>query len=192
MLSQKSKYHQSEDLLQVENELVEAAKSDINAFAPLYEKYYKQVFLYIFQRLEDKEMAFDITSQAFLKAMTSLRKFQFKGVPFSSWLYRIAHNEMIQVFRDKKAQRVVNVKDVQMYELMDEAGGESYEEFLTLILKLIQAMPDEDVLLIEMRFFEKRSFKEISEILNITETNAKVKMHRLMERIKKEVKEKIQ
>ena len=124
--------------------------------------------------------------------MTSLRKFQFKGVPFSSWLYRIAHNEMIQVFRDKKAQRVVNVKDVQMYELMDEAGGESYEEFLTLILKLIQAMPDEDVLLIEMRFFEKRSFKEISEILNITETNAKVKMHRLMERIKKEVKEKIQ
>ena len=62
MLSQKSKYHQSEDLLQVENELVEAAKADINAFAPLYEKYYKQVFLYIFQRLEDKEMAFDITS----------------------------------------------------------------------------------------------------------------------------------
>ena len=68
---------------------IEAAKRDATNFGPIYNKYYKQIFGYIYQRMEDKDVAFDVTSQVFLKALTNLHKYEFKGVPFASWLYRI-------------------------------------------------------------------------------------------------------
>ena len=80
-----SKYHATNEQMDAEFKLIEAAKQDINRFGPLYDKYYKQIFNYLYQRLEDKETAFDLTSQVFLKAMTNLPKYQFKGVPFANF-----------------------------------------------------------------------------------------------------------
>ena len=91
-------FHQSNEQLQEELIIIEAAKINPNQFAPLYTKYYEQIFNYIYNRMASKDVAFDITSQVFLKAMTNLSKYIYIGVPFSSWLFRIAHNELMQVF----------------------------------------------------------------------------------------------
>lgn len=180
-----SKYHATAEQISSEFMQIEAAKRDANYFGPIYDKYYKQIFGYIYQRMEDKETAFDVTSQVFLKALTNLHKYEFKGVPFASWLYRIAHSEVMQVFRDKKAQRTVNADVADIKHLCEEIQENYYEDFMPALGQIIKTLPEDELQLIEMRFFEKRAFKEIAEIMMMTETNAKVKLYRILERIKK-------
>ena len=183
-----SKYHATNQQMDAEFKLIEAAKLDINRFGPLYDKYYKQIFNYLNQRLDDKETAFDVTSQVFLKAMTNLSKYQFKGVPFSSWLYRIAYSELMQLFREKKAQRTVNADVSDLKHLCEEIKENYYDDFLPVLSKVLDELDELELQLVEMRFFEKRPFKEVAEVLELSETNAKVKLHRLLEKIKKSLK----
>ncbi|GAB4140622.1 MAG: RNA polymerase sigma factor [Bacteroidia bacterium] len=171
--------------MQEEHLLVEQAKQDPAHFRPLYDKYYERIFLYVFQRVEDKETAFDITSQVFLKAMQSLHKYEFKGVPFASWLYRIAKSEVYTLFRQQQVKRVVNMETGSLKDMMDEIEEDQYDPYLEILKESITELDEQDIQLIEMRFFEKRAFKEIAEILDITENNAKVKTYRVLERLKK-------
>ncbi len=150
-----SKYHATNQQMDAEFKLIEAAKLDINRFGPLYDKYYKQIFNYLNQRLDDKETAFDLTSQVFLKAMTNLSKYQFKGVPFSSWLYRIAYSELMQLFREKKAQRTVNADVSDLKHLCEEIKENYYDDFLPVLSKVLAELDELELQLVEMRFFEK-------------------------------------
>jgi len=185
---QTSKYHATTSDLSNEQTLVEAAKKDAAKFAVLYDKYYEQIFRFIYQRLDDKEQAFDSTQQVFVKALEKLSKYEFKGVPFSSWLYRIASNEVVDVFRAEKAQRTVNIDSVSVYGIIDEIQESKIDEYHDKIVGIIANLPEDELQLIEMRFFEKRAFKEIAEILEITENNAKVKTYRILEKLKKTIK----
>lgn len=183
-----SHYHHTEVQLNDELVIIEAAKKNPAHFAPLYNKYYKQIFNYLYQRMDCKETAFDITSQVFLKALSNLQNYQFKGVPFASWLYRIAYNEMMLVYRNLKDKRAVNADIGDLKFICEETNEPFFEEYIPIIKKLITELDEEDLILVEMRFFEKRPFKEIAEILNTTEGNAKVKMFRVIEKLKIKIK----
>ncbi len=183
-----SKYHATQTDLASEQAIVEAAKKDPSKFAGLYDKYYEQIFRYIYQRVDDKEQAFDATQQVFIKALESLHKYEFRGVPFASWLYRIASSEVNNVYRAQK-QRTVNIDSVGVYGVMEEMEETKIDKYHDKIVEIIgQELPEDELQLIEMRFFEKRSFKEIGEILNVTENNAKVKTYRILEKLKKIIK----
>jgi RNA polymerase sigma-70 factor (ECF subfamily) len=172
-------------MLQTEQHLIEAAKQNPEHFGPLYDKYYKQIFGYIYQRMDCKDSAFDLTSQVFLKALTNIEKYEYKGVPFASWLYRIAHSEVMQSFRTKKNLRTINADISDLRNICEEVEQEYMEEYKSVLMTVIKNLPEDDVQLIELRFFEKRPFKEIAEILSLTETNAKVKLYRILEKVKK-------
>lgn len=135
--------------------------------------------------MDDEETAFDVTSMVFMKAIKNLHKYEYRGVPFSSWLYRIAKSELYQSFRDQKAQRTVNIETVQVVQVIDEIDQEENEMNRERLIKCIAQLKEDDIQLIEMRFFEKRSYKEIGEILEISENNAKVKSFRALEKLKK-------
>lgn len=183
-----SKYHATQTDLANEHAIVEAAKKEPAKFASLYDKYYEQIFRYIYQRVDDKEQAFDATQQVFIKAMESLYKYEFRGVPFASWLYRIASSEVNNVYRAQK-QRTINIDSVGVYGMMEEMEETKIDKYHDKIVEIIgQELPEDELQLIEMRFFEKRSFKEIGEILEITENNAKVKTYRILEKLKKVIK----
>lgn len=177
-------YHQTQVRLEEELDWIQRAQKDPNHFGPLYKKYHEQIFRYIYQRMDDEETAFDTTSQVFMKAMSNIHKYEFRGVPFSSWLYRIAKSELYQAFRDKKAERTVNIESIQLNEVIDEMDESISDESRDRLFKSIAKLKETHMQLIEMRFFEKRSFKEISEILDITENNAKVKTFRAIEKLK--------
>ena len=181
-----SKYHVSNERQAEELAVIEAAKKDKKHFELIYNRYHEQIFRYIYQRLEDKDTSFDVTQQVFLKAMTNLHKYEYKGVPFSSWLYRIAKSELYDVLRKNQSQRTVNIDEIQLSEVMDELKEETnLEKYGQRLATAIAELEEDDLQLVEMRFFEKRAFKEIGEIMNITENNAKVKLYRILERLKK-------
>lgn len=181
------RYHHTATQLLDEQLIIEAAKQNPERFGPIYDKYYKQIFGYVYQRMDCKDTAFDVTAQVFLKALTNLNRYEYKGVPFASWLFRIAHSEVMQLFRDRKNKRAVNADVGDLKNIYEEVNEPFFEEYLPALQQIIKQLPEEDLQMIEMRFFEHRPFKEIAEILNITENNAKVRMYRILERMKKTI-----
>lgn len=171
----------------MEEEMVREAQKDIQAFEKIYDKYYEQIFRYIYQRVAGKDEAFDITSQTFLKAMTNINQFKFKGYPFSSWLYRIASNELNNYFRENKKSPTLNVSDEGLALLTDDINEEKNEVNTDVLLNILSSLNEEDLAFIEMKYLEQRSFKEIGEILGITENNAKVKTHRIIKKIQESI-----
>jgi RNA polymerase sigma-70 factor (ECF subfamily) len=183
-----STYHVTPTELASEMAIVEAAKKNPSRFGVLYDNYYEQIFRYIYQRVDDKEQAFDATQQVFVKALESIHNYEFRGVPFASWLYRIAFSEVNNVYRAQK-QRTVNIDSQSVYAIMDELEETKIDEYHDKIVDIIgKELPEDELQLIEMRYFEKRSFKEIAALLEITENNAKVKTYRILEKLKKIMK----
>jgi len=88
--------------LSEEKELVERAKKDPEAFGKLYDIHYSKIFGYILKRVADVDIAQDIVSETFLKALKNIWKFRWQNVSFSAWLYRISSNEISNFFRKKK------------------------------------------------------------------------------------------
>lgn len=178
-------YHQNALVLQEELTLIEKAKINPQFFAPIYNKYYESIFRYIYKRVDEHEAAFDITSNVFVKALGALNKFEFRGVPFSSWLFRIAKSELYQSFRDKKVNRTINIDLVTIVQIVDEFCDDQSEENRQKLFKGLAQLKENELQLIEMRFFEKRSFRDIGEKLDLTENNAKVKTFRALIKLKK-------
>jgi len=183
----KNKFHKTMDQLGDEKIQIEKAQADPKDFEPLYNQYYEDVFRFAYQRLESREEAADLTSQVFLKALVHLRQFRFRGVPFSAWLFRIAINEIITYYARSKKNRLVNIETAKLKELYEESDTGLKEERIARIISEIKGLKGDDLLLIEMRFFENRSFKEIGEIMSITENNAKVKVYRILDKMKQKI-----
>lgn len=183
-------YHHTPERLNEEKVWVQRAKKSPENFGPLYKKYHEAIFRFVYQRMNDKDLAYDITSQIFIKAMNNIHRYEDKGFPFASWLYRIAKSEVYQSFRDNKTHRYVNVESIQIADMIEDPlmkgiEVEDNENAVQTMLHVLRKLKENEIQLIEMRYFEKRSYKEIGEILEITENNAKVKTFRIIEKIKK-------
>lgn len=177
---------QQKDEAPDEESVILKSQADPEAFRPLYEKYFKRIFLFIHHRIGEKALSADITSQVFLKALVNLNKFSFRGLPFSAWLFRIALNECNDFFRKTKRYRLVTMEDEMIDHLYEELTAETRLEDLRQRLPLILEKLDVNELqIIELRFFEQRPFKEVADILGITETYAKVKVYRILDKMKK-------
>ncbi len=172
--------------LQNETSIIQQSLAEPESFRPLYEKYYKKIFLFLFHRLGDKEQSADMTQQVFLKALGGLSKFQDRGFPFSAWLYRIAINECNGHFRKTKQIRIVTLEETTVIHLFEELTTDHTIETLHQKLPtILQQLKSEELQLIELRYFESRPFAEIASILNITETYTKVKTYRVLDKMKK-------
>ena len=175
----------SEEAMQAEWDIIRSAQTNPAMFRPLYDKYFEQIFRFIYRRTSSENLSADICSQVFLKAMQQLKKYQFKGVPFSAWLYRIASNEIAQHFRNTQKSRVISLETSHFKDLINEIDSHGNENYKNALIQALDELKESDVQLVEMRFFEQRPFKEIAEILEITESNAKVKTYRILEKLKK-------
>jgi RNA polymerase sigma-70 factor (ECF subfamily) len=164
---------------------IQAAQENPARFRPLYDRYFEQIFQYIFNRTQDEETCADLCSQVFLKAIQRLSDYTFRGVPFSAWLFRIAANEVAQFYRHSKKMRVVSVEESSLGLMLDEMEEDDLEAYRGLLVPALDELKEGDLEIIEMRFFEQRPFKEIADVLGITESNAKVRTYRVLERLKK-------
>ena len=169
-----------------EKELIERAKIDNRYFEPIYRKYHERIFRLILSRVQDVDISQDLTSNAFCKALVNLHKYKDQGLNFSSWLYRIALNICYDHFREQKKNRVVVMEDYMSENLIEEFQLEpdDMEEWLERLPELLDGLKTADLELIELRFFESKSFKEIGYILGITENNAKTRTYRILKRVK--------
>lgn len=177
-------YHKTSEDLERELQQVEAAKADPARFGVLYDKYYKPIFVFIYRRTGNEELTADLASMVFMKAMMNIRKYEYRGVPFSAWLFRIAFNEVNMYFRKSNSERVVSLEKTDISTMIDDMEESGTEENKQVIMNALGQLPEEAVQLIELRFFEKRPFSEVGDIMGITENNAKVKVYRILDKMK--------
>lgn len=168
-----------------EEKLILLAKADRKNFKFLYEKYFEQIYLFLLRRAENDSLAEDLTQQTFVKAMLAIDKFEFKGFPFSSWLYRIALNELNLHYRAAKNNRCISINDEHLPELAEDLPEEAPAHWNNeTLIKSLNVLSEGELALVEMKYFEKRNHQQIAEILGITVANAKVKLHRALKKMK--------
>ena len=166
------RYKREMDLEQ-EKALVQKSQEDIKAFGELYDEYYARIFNYVLRRTASIESAQDITSEVFFKALKNIKRFRWRGIPFSSWLYRIAANEIANYFRNHRhvqydLEVVFNSSNManpsaETEILEAEAELKRNEEFLVLHENIPRlSVKYQEVL--TLRFFENKPLKEIGEL----------------------------
>lgn len=180
--------------LEQQKALVQRAKSDAEAFGELYDEFYNPIFSYVLRRTARVDVAQDVTSEVFFKALKNLEQFRWRGVPFSSWLYRIASHEIANHFRKSKRRQVslekvensINISNTSTDTELLQAEEElrRHEEYLALH-ESISRLPLKYQEVITLRFFEDKQLKEIGDILGKKEGTIKSLLHRGLERLRK-------
>ena len=186
LLTLESKYHKKPEEIEEELHWILKAKQNPQHFAVLYEKYYKTIFLYLFRKVNDMDIAGDLCSEVFSKALSTIHSYEYKGVPYSAWLYRIAANEANMHFRKSNKRETICIDDTSIH-LLNEDLQEINDEnvYIKFLPQCMEKLKPDEVALIQWRFFENKAFKEVGEIMNMTENNAKVKTYRILEKIRK-------
>lgn len=179
-----SRYHATRSDIAAEETEIEAAKQNPRAFGPLYNRYYARILQFVYGRTTSKDDARDITQQVFMSALENIGKYKSTGVPYSAFLFRVALNELNRFYRRSKVRQAVNIDDEQVADVMTEIGAENTAETDAKLMKSLQQLNPEEMSLMQMRFFDKIPFKDLCEILEISETAAKARVYRLLERLK--------
>lgn len=144
-----------------ERRAIEAAQKDPARFAELYENNFERVYAFVARRVRDRNEAEDLTSEVFHQALANLPRFQWRGVPFAAWLFKIASNAIID--RSKRAAKEQALPEG--FELVEETGAQEigYEiEQRARLFQLFSGLPEDQRLVIEKRFAEDKSIREIA------------------------------
>jgi len=182
--------------LDAEKYLVKQAQKDPDAFGELYDRYYPKIFGYVLRRTASLEVAQDVTSETFFEALRKLWQFRWRSISFSSWLYKIATNEINQYFRKAERRKSVSLEELQEQglepvsaedpesELMEaQEKLRQYQDFLEIQERIIR-LPAKYQEVITLRFFEQKRIKEIAEILGKKEGTIKSLLHRAVEKLR--------
>jgi RNA polymerase sigma-70 factor (ECF subfamily) len=171
-----------------EETLVQRAKEDPEAFGILYERYVKKIYNYIFYRVGNRHDTEDLTSKTFYKALDNIDHYVSWGVPFSAWLYRIAHNLVANWHRDRSRRKVISLDDL----VVAGGRGDSPEKAVETseereeLLKVIRRLPADRQQLLVLKFVERMPNVQIGQIMGRSEGAIKSLYHRTLISLRKE------
>jgi len=165
-----------------EAELIARAKTDKEAFGELYEVYVDRIYNYVYYRTGNVEDAEDLTARIFFKAMQHISNYHDRGVPFSAWLYRIAHNLVANWHRDRSRRKLISLDDIVQWQA-PEKGPEFVTQLMedkdALLAAIRRLTADRQELLI-LKFVERLSNAEIGDIMGRSEGAIKSLYHRTL------------
>jgi RNA polymerase sigma-70 factor (ECF subfamily) len=188
--------------------LVSAAQRDTEAAGRLYDKYYREVFGYVYHCTLDRTATEDLTSNVFLAAFRHLGRYRWRQIPFRAWLYRIATNEVRMHFRRRKRDRVArpNLFDRDCSDAFGGTGrhaqvalgratrvaeglapsadeGPAAAEEYRLLHQALQELRSKYRTVIVLRYFENKTMVQIAEITGAREGTIKSQLHRGLARL---------
>ncbi len=162
--------------------LVQLAKEDPEAFGELYERYVDKIYNYIFYRVSDPSEAEDLTARTFFRALRKIDSYEERGLPFSAWLYRIAHNLVANWHRSNSRR-----KSVQLDELITAAPSAANpgiivekQEMQSLLLDAIRDLPEDRQQLLILKFVDRLPNAQIGQIMGRSESSIKSLYHRTL------------
>lgn len=173
------------DSSETDAELVARARQgDSEAFGSLYDRYLSPLFRYVYYRVADRMEAEDLTEMVFLKAWEALGGTDPDRMNFRAWLYRIAHNAVIDHYRTRKSEiPLERAGDLRQEGPTPEQGMQRKFEAARLARAISRLKPDQQQV-IACRFLAQRSHAETAEIMNLKEGHVRVLQHRALKRLR--------
>jgi len=166
-------------MIEQERLLVEAAQQDPQRFADLYEANFERVYAFIVRRVQDRTQAEDLTSEVFHHALANLGRFEWRGVPFAVWLYRIAANVIADAWR-----RASNHDhDSSSLDDLDKSNWPEIERRAELF-QLVNSLPEDQRSVIIQRFVEQKSIRDIAKEFGRSEGAIKQLQFRALENLR--------
>jgi RNA polymerase sigma-70 factor (ECF subfamily) len=165
-----------------EQVLARASQGDKDAFGVLYEHHVERIYNYVYYRTGNEHDAEDLTARVFQRAMNHIRNYTDRGVPFSAWLYRIAHNLVANWHRDRSRKQEIPLNDVPVLQSQGDhpEGNLVHSQEQEALLKLIRRLPPERPNLLILKFVENLSNAEIGKIMGRSEGAVKSLYHRTL------------
>ena len=151
----------------------EAGKGNIDAqedneieLAALYEEYYDKIARYAYVRIGDRVEAEDIAGEVFLKALQSLKSYRARGIPMQAWLFKIAHNLVVDYFRKMQKRKTVPIDNIQIESGIDPAIKAEQNAELVRVKKAMEQLTHKQREVLRLRFFSELTSKEAGQVLN--------------------------
>ncbi|HEV2425101.1 MAG TPA: sigma-70 family RNA polymerase sigma factor [Terriglobia bacterium] len=170
--------------------LIEAAQKDPGRFAELYEANFERVYAYVASRVRDRDEAEDVTAEVFHKALAKLPRFEWRGAPFAAWLYRIASNAIADRAARAARERSITAPDDPPLNdpplnrtALSDPGLEDIERRARLF-RMVRSLPRDQHRVIELRFAEEMSIREIAGLMGRTEGAVKQLQFRALETLR--------
>ncbi len=163
-----------------DEELISAAKDDVEAFGRLYDKYYEDILRYVYGCTFDHALTEDLVSNTFFAALRHIRRYKWKRIPFSAWLHRIAMNEIRMHLRKQKRLSAVRLQPSSPSANENPVLAEEYAPLHQAITKLKPMYRD----VIIMRFFEDKTVPEICEATGRREGTVRSRLHRGLKQLR--------
>ncbi len=169
--------------------LARAVQGDRDAFGELYRRYVQRIYNYIYYRVGNPHDAEDLTARVFYRVLRNIHRYEDRGLPFSAYLYRIAHNVVANWHRDN--QRRTEIPLDALWSLHDDSPAPEatllqHEEYERLFAVIRRLPPDRQQLLI-LKFVERLSNAEIGQIMGRTEGAIKSLYHRTLLALRREL-----
>lgn len=176
--------------VQREEDLVRRAqKNDPAAFGQLYEEHFDRIYRYIVLRVRNQADAEDLTQQVFLKALEHIGSYRYRGMPFSSWLFRIAHNQVVDHWKKKSREKVKLLTQDEMAEagaLSDDDPADQAERKVGLeqLAAACERLSDGQREVISLRFAGGLSVAETAKVMGKREGAVKVLQHAALKKLR--------
>ena len=137
----------------------------------------------MYHRTGEEEETADLVSRIFVKAMNAIGKYECRGLPFGAWLFKIAANETKKHFRGKKIQ-ILCLEEEKLADLWSCGDVDTNEERIQIMEQLIDHLSEEEVTVLQLKFFEDKNFREIAIMLEKKESMVKMKMYRALKKLR--------
>lgn len=159
-----------------ERQLIEAAQRNPASFAKLFELHARRIYAFVAARVRNREEAEDITSEVFHQALKNLKSYEYRGVPFSAWLFRIAPNAITQRGRDAAKESGVPIEN--------EAVTDIDAERRAILFQLVTTLPEDQQRVIALRYAEQKSLSEIADEMQRSEAAVKQLHYRAIQNLR--------
>lgn len=167
--------------------LVAAAQADPSKFDVLYNLHFDRIYFFIVSRVHDRSSAEDLTSETFHKALANLRSYEWRGAPFSSWLYRIASNAIVDHYKRSNRERQTDDFEQPLAQPDLSASDLDFIERHVHFFHLVDRLPEVQRRVVCERFVEERSIREIAQRLSKTEGAIKQLQFRALQTLRAQI-----
>jgi len=166
--------------------LARRARDERDAFGALYQRHVTAIYRYVYYRVGSAADAEDLTAKVFMRALRHIHNYSDRGLPFTAWLYRIAHNVVANFHRDNSRHPSVPFEEIDAHpgEHGDSDHDIDAERNRARLLRAIRQLPEERQHLIVLKFVEQKQNAEIGEIMNRSEGAVKSLYHRTLQQLR--------
>lgn len=165
---------------------------DKKAADELISAYYKEIYAFVYRQTGEMQLSMDLTQEIFISMLRSIDAYTPKKAAFKTWLYRIASNKVVDYFRSANYKYFSQITDIEECEffLSDSGDMETQAEHKLLVQKVMCYLTQYDFeiqQIIRLKFFSDKTFREISEIMTISENTVKTKYYKALKNLRKDV-----